>query len=266
MRQLGKASSVGGKRKEERVKKAAEAYLAKTNTLLQKLRLSQEDLPLSETIDMTKCIALEKFMVLLEKHIELVNRRLIQTEKIPHEEKIFSVFEEYTEWVKKGKLHPNVELGKKLAVTTDQYNLIVDYQVMEHEADADIVLSLADRVLDKYKVFSWSYDRGFFNKEHKELLQLFVPQVIMPKKGKRNQCEEQQESQRSFMRLKNKHSAIESNINELEHRGLDRCPDRGLGHFKRYIGLGVCAYNLHRIGKRLIMQQRQEEKKQELCA
>ncbi len=25
------------------------------------------------------------------------------------------------------------------------------------------------------------------------------------------------------------------NINELEHRGLDRCPDRGFRHFERYI-------------------------------
>ena len=79
----------------------------------------------------------------------------------------------------------------------------------------------------------------------------------MPKLGKRNQQEQEEEHAPTFKRLKNKHSAIESNINELENRGLDRCPDRGYEHFKRYIGLGVCAYNLKKIGKQLLKQRRE---------
>jgi hypothetical protein len=79
----------------------------------------------------------------------------------------------------------------------------------------------------------------------------------MPKKGKKNQEEKEEESQRNFIRLRNKHSAIESGINELEHRGLDRCPDRGEHHFSRYVALGVCAYNLRRIGAFLLEQDRQ---------
>jgi len=46
----------------------------------------------------------------------------------------------------------------------------------------------------------------------------------------------------------------------LEHRGLDRCPDKGYAHFKRYLGLGVCAYNLHRIGAELLRKEREKEK------
>jgi hypothetical protein len=57
----------------------------------------------------------------------------------------------------------------------------------------------------------------------------------MPKIGKRNKTEEAEEHSITFKRLKNKHRAIDSNINELEHRGLDRCPDRGYLHFKRHI-------------------------------
>jgi len=45
---------------------------------------------------------------------------VFQGEKIAHEEKVFSIFEENTRWITCGKLHPNVELGKKLAITTDQ--------------------------------------------------------------------------------------------------------------------------------------------------
>ena len=76
----------------------------------------------------------------------------------------------------------------------------------------------------------------------------------MPKKGKLNQEQKEEQNHRSFKKLKNKHSAIESNINELEGRGLDRCPDRGEGHFAKYVGLGVSAYNLKRIGKEILQQ------------
>ena len=85
-------------------------------------------------------------MELLEKHIDLLERRLVKGEKIPHEEKLFSIFEQYTEWVSKGKKNPSVELGKKVAITTDQYNLILDYQVMEEESDSQIVSDLAKRI------------------------------------------------------------------------------------------------------------------------
>ena len=83
---------------------------------------------------------------LLDKHINLVERRLIKKEVIPHEEKLFSIFEPSTEWITKGKLRPSVQLGKKVNITSDQYHLIVDYQIMEHEADSEIVIQLADRI------------------------------------------------------------------------------------------------------------------------
>jgi hypothetical protein len=169
---------------------------------------------------------------------------------------MFSVFEQYTEMIKKGKMHPNVELGKMLAITTDQFNLIVDYQLMENERDRDIVIAVADRVLPQNKVDSWSFDKGFWLKENKTLLQLEVKNVVMPKLGKRTEEELTEEKAPIFKRLKNKHSAIESNINELEHRGLDRCPDKGFQHFKNYVGLSICAYNLKKIGKAIMEQKR----------
>jgi len=39
----------------------------------------------------------------LNKHIDLVERRVLQGEKIPHEEKMFSIFEPDVEWLQKGK-------------------------------------------------------------------------------------------------------------------------------------------------------------------
>ena len=211
---------------------------------------------MTDQVDLAIICTLELFIDLIKKHIDLLHRRIINGEQIPHNEKIFSVFETYTEWITKGKLSPSVEMGKKLAITTDQFNLIVDYQIMDNEQDRDIVISLADRVLNKYKVLSWSFDKGYWNRENRALLQTEIQRVIMSKLGKRNLQEDGQEQTPQFKLLKNKHSAIESNINELENRGLDRCSDRGYHHYKSYIGLGVCAYNLKKIGKALLDERR----------
>jgi len=84
----------------------------------------------------------------------------------------------------------------------------------------------------------------------------------MPKKGKLNQAEKEQEGQPKFKKTRNKHSAVESNINKLGYRGLDRCPDKGYPHFKRYLGLGICAYNLHKIGAEILRLAIEAELKQ----
>jgi len=261
MRELGKTSSSGGKNKEIRLQKAARKYLTKSDTLVAKLKSETSLFPMNDTGDMVLHISLEYYIELLEKHIDLVTRRLIKGEKIPHGEKMFSIFETYTEWVKKGKSRPNVELGKKLSITTDQYNLIVDYELMTGQQDKDVVIGLADRLLNKYSIRSWSFDKGYWAKENKELLQLEVEKVVMPKLGKRTKEEEAEETSRSYRRLKNKHSTIESNINELEHRGLDRCPDRSLKNFTKYISLAVCAYNLKKIGKQILKQTKEKQEK-----
>jgi transposase, IS5 family len=194
---------------------------------------------------------------------------LLRGETIAHQEKVFSLFEPHTEWVKKGKLFPPVELGHKVLLTTEQHELILDYKVMEQLNDANEVIALADRLLGSYgskDVASLSFDKGFSRGEDRQLLELYIPEVIMPKRGKRNSQEQAREQQRSFAALRRKHNAIESDINALEHHGLDRCPDKGLHGFKRYVGFGVLAYNLHKIGQRLLQRRRSGEPPRVLCA
>jgi hypothetical protein len=253
-RSLGRACKGGGKNKDQRVKKAAQEYLDKSRRLYDKLETEKDNLPVSDVMDIALVCMLDEFMSLLIKHIDLLDRRLLKGEKIPHNEKLFSIFEQYTEWIAKGKLFPNVELGKQLAITTDQYHLIIDYQIMESQADSQIVKTLADRILAKYSVDSWSFDKGYWHKENKAYLLNKIDHLVMPKKGKCNLEEKEYESSNKFKILRYKHSAVESNINELEHRGLNRCPDKSYPHFKRYIGLGVIAYNLHKIGKEILRQ------------
>ena len=259
MREVGRASKSGGKKKAEKLQNVVTSYLTKCRTLQFKLVLEKMFFPILDETDLARHYALEYYMKLANKHIDLVDRRILKGEVIPHEEKMMSIFEDYTEMILKGKFRPSMEFGKLLSITTDQYGLILLHKVMNEEQDRDIVIEITDALLNKYKLIaSMSFDKGHWSKDNKALLELEIPTVILPKLGKRTVVEEEFEISKKFKRLKNKHSAIESNINELEHRGLDRCPDRSYFHFCTYIAMGVCAYNLKKIGKKILENQLKE--------
>lgn len=260
-RAVGKTNSSGGKDKDKRLKRVTREYLKKAISFRNKIEKGKQNFPIITSIDLVRILDLDRFISLIDKHIDLVDRRIIQGEKIPHEEKLFSIFEEYTEWINKGKQRPNVELGKKLSITTDQYGLVIDYVIMNNESDSEIVLTTADRVFLKYRISSWSFDKGYWHKDNYWLLSSIVEKLVMPKKGKRNIQETEREHKADLKKIRNWHSAVESNINELEHRGLGRCPDKGFHAYKRYIGIAIVAYNLHRIGKELLKQEIQKEEK-----
>lgn len=253
--------SQSGKKSEEKRKALVTGYLEKAVLFSQKVKKEKGNLPMVDIMDIGFHYSLEYYMEMLDKHIDLLERRVLKGETIPHAEKVFSIFEGHTEWITKGKLYPNVELGKNTQITSDQFQLIIDHKVMEGEVDKSTVIPLADRILAKCQVESWSFDKGFYTKDNKAELGLFIEKVIMPKKGKLNKTEQEEEHRPLFKKLRNKHSAVESNINALGFRGLDRCPDKGFAHFKRYVAMAVCAYNLHRIGAEL---QRQEKEKLKL--
>jgi hypothetical protein len=248
----------GGAKKPERVAKAVTTYLQKAYALEQKVFVGLGELrahPLS-LVEQSTLADVEDFHEKLIKHLDLIERRVLKGETIPHAEKDFSLFEPHTEWINKGKISPAVELGHKVLITTDQHSLILDYKVMTQSSDVKETLPLADRLLAQFgeSLQSWSVDKGFSAQEDRALLELFIPEVIMPKKGRRSQADQARETQETFRRLRRRHSAIESDINALEHHGLNRCPDKGWSGVQRYVGFGVLAYNLHKIGNRLLAQ------------
>jgi len=194
----------------------------------------------------------------LKKHIDLVHRRLILIQSIPHHEKVFSLFEPQTEWISKGKAGTPVELGLRIAVATDQFGFMLGYRVMQHEQDGDIAVPFARQLLERYSIASLSYDKGFWSRLNFQRLRPLVEQLIMPKKGKLSQSDKERESSTTFQQLRHQHAAVESAINCLEHHGLNHCPDKGISSFRRYTALGVLAYNLHKLGNSLLERDRQE--------
>lgn len=249
-----KAVYGGGTNKEHRVKTAAREYVRVGQELSAKVNASLLGL-CDQAVDRLHWEALAYFHGMLDKHLDLVERRLLKEEKIAAAEKVFSLFEPHTEWIQKGKQRPNVELGHRLLIATDQHQLIQDYDVPVGGADVDQSVPVADRLLGRYGpggLASLSFDKGFTRAEDRELLSLYLPTVVMPKRGKKNQAEAAVESAKEFVALRRAHSAVESDINALEHHGLNRCLDVGLEGYSRYVGYGVLAYNLHVIGRELL--------------
>ena len=203
-------------------------------------------------------LQIDYYLQMLDKHIDLVDRRLLKGEKIGHEEKIFSIFEPWVEWISKGKIHKPVELGKRTCIVSDQYHFIIDWWVADHRQDNFLLLPAIDRIRQNYTISRCSGDAGFFSKTDVEIIEMFGINTVIPKKGKRSVSELQKESDPEFIKARHEHSAVESNINELEHRGLDRCPDKGIRGMHRYVGLAVIAYNLRRIGQILLERDRQQ--------
>ena len=206
---------------------------------------------------------LNEYCTYASKFDNQIERRLINKEVIPAEEKVFSIFEPDTEWITKGKLNKQVELGHLLLVTTDQHQLIVDYKVMEDEKDPAQVPPLMERIKENFKgikICSHSFDKGFYSKTNKEAVKdAKVENVIMPKKGKLNKMQKEEESQLLFKQLRNAHSAVESNIHSIKCHGLARCMDKGTKHYKRTVGLSVLAYNLHIIGNTILADERKKQ-------
>ena len=247
----------------ERLHSSAQKYLGINRVLSKKIKQSRRILSVSALLDI-ELMAMEQELAfyhkMLNKHIDLVERRIIKGEKIPHSEKVFSIFETHTEWLQKGKQNNKVELGHNVLITTDQYHFIVDHKVLEKQTDVRQPIELSNRLQERfaqgYTLDSISFDRGFYSLLAKKALSKGFNHLVMPKKGNKTASEQESEADKTFVGLRKKHSAVESNINELECSGVNKVPDKGIHAFKRYVALGVLAYNLKRLGRLVIEREK----------
>ncbi len=253
-----RASSGGGKNKEARMYAATMRYTTLSRDFSKKIKNTQESIfdCVGRYDKIIQWASLQYFVDMLDTHIDLLERRIFKKEKIPHEEKMFSLFETYTEWISKGKSGNRIELGVNVAIATDEAGFVLSHEVMnDGKRDAVITVAFTEKLLQRYSVGSISFDKGFWSKENYDILKRKVSQLIMPKKGKRSQAEKEREDTKCFRRLRRQHSRVESDINALEHHGLNRCPDKGLKQFKRYVAMSILAMNLHRLGNALVQKQ-----------
>jgi len=201
-----------------------------------------------------------------ERQIDQVRRRVVLDEKIPHEEKVFSIFEPHTEWISKGKAGVSQELGLRVCVLKDQYGFILHHLVMEQLTDDKVAVAIAQGAKDRFtNLAGCSFDKGFHSPHNRTELAKILDYVVLPKKGRLSGTEQKIEQSEEFVEFRRKHSAVESSINALENHGLDRCLDHGLHGFKRYVAISVLARNIQILGH-LIQQKELKRQKRRKAA
>jgi hypothetical protein len=243
-------------KQQEVLKEAYQSYIDMAQEFVERAQASLTQLRKQGCPAMIKIMPLEGYIVHARRQIEQVRRRVLEGEVIPHDEKVFSLFEEHTEWICKGKAGVPQELGLKVCLVEDQYQFILHYRVMEQETDDQVAVSITQETKQRFSdLNSCSYDKGFHSPTNRIELEQILDNAVLPRKGRLSVQDKKREHSPEFVHARYKHSAVESAINAVENHGLDRCLDHGLEGFKRYIALAVVARNLQIVGH--ILQQRE---------
>ncbi len=106
--------------------KRVQAYLRLARDLSQRARATLEQLA-AAAADADVQEEIKCYLEHAERQIDQINRRILQGEVIPHEEKVFSIFEPHTRWCAKGKAGRAVELGVPVSVVESEHQFILEY-------------------------------------------------------------------------------------------------------------------------------------------
>ena len=255
-------------RRARQIVEAHQAYIDLVEEYLARVRFTLAAITeMGMADDVALSMLIEGFMAHADRQIDQIRRRVIKDEKIPHAEKVFSLFEEHTEWISKGKAGVPQELGLKVCILEDRFGFILHYHVMQDQTDDQVAVSMVDAAKGKFPGLNGcSFDKGFHSPENQRELSQRLDRVVLPRKGKLSAKDREIEQSEPFVASRRQHAAVESAINALESHGLDRCRDHGLHGFKRYVALAVLARNIQKIGalvrqkalKRIKRQQKSE--------
>ncbi len=256
-------NKVRSTRRAQRHPARVEAYVARCRVLVERAEATLDALR-DQGVGELSCRSITGLVAHARRQIDQVERRLLRGETIPHAEKVFSIFQEHTRWVSKGKAGTPVELGVPVALIEDQYQFILHHKVLWAGEDVDVAVSMVQEAQALYPALrACSFDRGFHSRANRVRLDALLDVNALPGRGYLAKADRAREEEDSFAAARRAHPAIESAINGLEHRGLDRVRTHGADGFARTVALSVLAANLHRIG--LILQKR-ERKRHRLVA
>jgi IS5 family transposase len=250
-------------RKEKKKVAAYKIYIEAASELVNRAKMTIKGIDFFDLTNFAIVYSIENYIGHAERQIDQIRRRVLQGEKIPHEEKVFSIFEEHTEWISKGKAGVPQELGLMVCILEDQYGFILDHEVMERITDEKMVVPFITRAVELYpELKSCSFDKNYYTPQNKVELEKILERVVLPKKGRLTEEEKIEVNDEEYKFLRRKHSAVEAGISALENHGLDRCLDHGIFGFKRYVALSVVARNLQNLGNKLFIEKLSHRKRE----
>jgi IS5 family transposase len=192
---------------------------------------------------------IEHFRALGGKVVDQARRRIMNGEKVPNGEKIFSIFEPHTELLKRGKASKPIEFGHMVAIQQVHGKFITDYKVFEKKP---VDYTLVDPALKSHKKTfgqppdEFSADKGFYEGMAKiKELEQEIGVVSIGKKGRLTEEEAAREKNREFRLGQRFRAGIEGSISFLKRiLGMWRCMNKGWEHFVSTVGATVFVHNL----------------------
>jgi IS5 family transposase len=156
--------------------------------------------------------------------------------------------------IAKGRINKPVEFGYKAQVVDNEDGIVVDYTVEQgNPADAAQLAPAVRRIKQRTGKAprQATADRGYGEAGvDKQLHDLGVKTVAIPRKGKTSPTRRQQEHKPSFRKLVKWRTGCEGRISHLKHRyGCDRTRLDGLTGARTWVGHGILAHNLVKITK-----------------
>jgi hypothetical protein len=204
---------------------------------------------------------LETFVARTQQVREVARRRVIHGEKVPNDEKLFSLFEPHTQLYKRGKAGPprRMQFGRLVLVFEDGAGFLTQHRLLKRtESDRDVVVPETRQLQERFdnQVEELSFDRGFHSPENQDELAKLVKSPCLPKPGAKQAAAQAAAASVTFRAAKQRHPGIESAIGGLQSgNGQKRCRDRGELGLERYLALGILGRNLHTFGRLLIQRE-----------
>jgi IS5 family transposase len=199
------------------------------------------------------------YMVATEHVRGLAVRRMIDDEKIPNAEKIFSIFEPHTELINRGKVPLPIEFGHRVLVLEDGVGFIAYHEVYDSGLrDPDVLIRALRQLQARLdgRIRSASFDCGFHSPENQVAIKEILAHPCLPMRGVKQVAEQNRAATVEFRKARRNHPGIESGIHALQAgNGLDRCRDRHRIGYDRYVALAVLGRNLHVLGDLLIRRE-----------
>lgn len=197
---------------------------------------------------------LETFINRTQQVLEQTVRRVFKQETVPASEKILSIFEPHSDIIKRGKAGKPSEFGHKVWVDEVDGGIVSDYRILAgNSADSKQWQPAIDKHIEQFgkAPHQASADRGVSSAPNEAYAtQRGVKRVILPKAGYKSQKRRDHERQSWFRRGRHYHAGVEGRISVLKRKhGLDRCLNRGQDGFERWVGWGIIANNLTKIGQ-----------------
>jgi len=191
--------------------------------------------------------ALANRLPVMRQVASVARRHELDGEKVPNDDKVFSIFETHTELIKRGRRGKPVEFGHKVLLTQSREKFITDYVVLEKNCGDDELLPL---VLERHEQTYGSRpetvaaDKGFCpDYDTYEDLKEEVDFLGVPQRTR--------DFGETMMGIWQQWRAgIEGTISCLKRAfRLARCCFRGFKNFTSAIGSAVFCHNLRILAK-----------------